>query len=214
MTTNAYAHEVFHGKPLDAATIAALKVAEQRLGYELTITQGIGGAVSASAGTHTEGRAVDLSSWDKARKLRVLKDVGFAVWFRPTIPGLWHEHIHGVLILDNFGNQRGIAGAAFRQIGSYLRGRDGLKGDRADHTYRPQPLRAFHYPPKEPVVPPYSNNVTEARDLLVEASHALGKAAVRLEAAPKKRTVVRAQALACRAARRTVNGILHILPKR
>lgn len=219
MNANPYARTTFHGKPLDVATIEALKIAEQRLGYELTITQGIGGSVSASAGTHMGrdgegGRAVDLSSWDKARKLRVLKDLGFAVWFRPTISGLWHEHIHGVLILDRFDNARGVAPAAFRQIGSYTRGRDGLKGDRSDSSYRPSPLVAFHFPPKEPAVPPFSNNVTEARDLLVEAAHALGKAAVRLEAAPKTRAVVRAQALACRAAMRTVNGILHVLPKK
>lgn len=212
--TDAQARMVFRGKPLDAATVAALKIAEHRLGYELTITQGIGGSVSASAGTHTEGRAVDLSSWDKRRKLKVLKDLGFAIWFRPTIPGLWHEHLHGVLMLNSFDNSRGVAPAAFRQIGSYLRGRDGLKGDRPDPSYRPDPLVVFKYPPKEKPVPVFTNNVTEARDLLVEAAHALGKAAVRLEAAPKDRRVVRAQALACRSARRVVNGILRVLPKR
>lgn len=138
-----YARSIFHGKPLDNATIARLKQAEKRLGYELTILQGIGGA-AASAGTHTEGRAVDLAPWDHQNKVRVLRDLGFAVWFRPTLPGVWNEHIHGVLIFDGRDNQRGIAGSAWRQIQSYDRGRNGLANDAADpNPYRPSPARGF-----------------------------------------------------------------------
>lgn len=138
-----YARSTFHGKPLDNATIAALKIAEERLGYELTILQGIGGA-AASAGTHLEGRAVDLAPYDHERKVRVLRDLGFAVWHRPTLPGVWGEHVHGILIFENRTNSRGLADSGFRQIASYDRGRDGLKGDGVDpNPYRPNPRAVF-----------------------------------------------------------------------
>jgi hypothetical protein len=141
-----YARSVFHGKPLDNATIAALKLAEAELGYELTIFQGIGGA-PASGGTHLEGRAVDLKPFDRERKLRVLKDVGFAAWHRPQLwrngVKIWGAHIHAVLIFESRTNTRGLAPAGFRQIASYDRGRDGLKADGPDPTYRPDPKAVF-----------------------------------------------------------------------
>jgi exonuclease III len=137
-----YAHSTFRGKPLDNATIAALKIAEEKLGYELTIYQGIGGA-SASAGTHTEGRAVDLAPYDAERKLRVLKDLGFAIWHRPYVSGLWAEHLHGILIFENRQNSRGLADVGFRQIAAFDAHRDGLVSNRLDDSYRPSPPAVF-----------------------------------------------------------------------
>lgn len=136
-----YARDTFHGKPLDNATIAALKIAEQRLGYELTIYQGIGGA-TASAGTHTEGRAVDLAPYDHERKLRVLKDIGFAAWYRPASSS-WSAHIHAILILENRVNSRGLADVGFRQIAAFDARRDGLVSNNPDPTYRPSPPAVF-----------------------------------------------------------------------
>lgn len=211
MTADPYAHSTLHGKPLDNATIAAIKAMEAMLGYELTITQGIGGA-AASSGTHLDGRAVDLAPFDYKRKLRAGLACGFIGWHRPRIFGLWPEHVHMVLVLGSRDNARGIAPAAFRQIAAYFRRTDGLRSDRPDSSTHPDLLVPFVYPPQGEPVSPFKNNVTEARDLLTEAAHALGMAAAKLEGTPKKRAVVHAQALACRAARRTVNGILHILP--
>ena len=137
-----YGRSTFHGKPLDNATIAALKVAEAELGYELTILQGIGGA-DASAGTHAEGRAVDLAPFDRDRKLRVLKDIGFAVWYRPAIVGLWGAHIHGILIFESRTNSKGLADVGFRQIAAFDARRDGLKSNQPDPSYRPDPKAVF-----------------------------------------------------------------------
>lgn len=84
---DSYGRTTFHGEQLDNATLAALKIAESILGYELTIVQGIGGAIT-SAGTHIKGRAADLAPWDHERKIRVLRDLGFAAWYRPALPGV------------------------------------------------------------------------------------------------------------------------------
>ena len=221
VTTYDAAYEVIecNGKPLDRATTAAIREAEKILGYSLTIVQGIGGA-SASAGTHTVGRAVDLSPYDWENKVRVLKDLGFAVWHREEIPGLWGEHIHGVLILNSIDNSRGIAPAAFRQIGSFLRGRNGLADDGPDETpWRSSPQPVFKYPvPKEvPPVgpkPPTQNKVTRARDALSEAYASLGTAAALLDDVNEKREAVKSEIAGIRKTRRGIKETLDRMPKR
>jgi GH25 family lysozyme M1 (1,4-beta-N-acetylmuramidase) len=134
-------------KKVDWKTRAALEEAERRLGYPLTIVQGSynAGGVSASAGTHDAGGVVDLLAWDSNRKVRVLRAVGFAAWFRPAIRGLWGEHIHAVLI-----DHGRLADSAARQVTAYRAGRDGLKSNRVDSFWRPDPIPVFHYPPKAP----------------------------------------------------------------
>lgn len=211
---NPYDVVLFRGKRVLACDADLLLEAEEKLGYQLTLTQGIGTSVDASAGTHADGRVWDLAPYDHRRKVRVLRDLGAAVWHRPTIRGLWSEHIHGITVLDGADNAEHIAPSAFRQIISYLRHRTGLKGDAWDRTYRPTPPVVRHYRPnRKPTTVPVVNNVTAARDQLVEAAHALGVAAVKLEATPRRRTVVRAQVAAIRAARRAVLAVLAILPK-
>jgi hypothetical protein len=125
----------FRGKTLDRKTAAALAIAEQRLGYELTVVQGSysPGVVEQSAGTHDRGGVVDLSPFDWKRKVRVLRGLGFAAWRRPAIPGLWGEHVHAVMI-----GHQDLAPAAARQVVSFKAGRDGLKGNAIDpDTYHP-----------------------------------------------------------------------------
>lgn len=188
-----YARTTFHGRPLDNATAAALRLAEAELGYELTVVQGIGGA-KASGGTHLEGRAVDLAPWDHARKVRVLQDLGFAAWYRPALPGVWGPHVHAVLIFESRDNRRGLAPAGFNQIGDYDRGGiagrpgDGLAGVGTDpNTYRPTPRRVFTmdeyratFEKSKPQ--PVRNKITRARDRIVEAITALEQAAALLDA--------------------------------
>lgn len=148
--TDPYARTTMDGKTVDALTEAALREAERRLGYSLTIVQGsyhVG--VGASAGTHDGGGVVDLAPYDHERKVRVLRDLGFAAWYRPTLPGVWGEHIHAVLI----GNAR-LAPAAARQVVSYRAGRDGLASNALDpNPYRPSPIPVFHMPKPDPVFP-------------------------------------------------------------
>lgn len=148
-------------KVVDKYTAAALEEAERRLGYTLTIVQGSynAGGVSASSGTHDGGGTVDLTAHDHERKVRVLRSIGFAVWYRPAIKGLWNAHCHAVLI----GNAK-LAPAAARQVESYRRGRDGLKGDNVDPTWRPNPIPQFKYPE-----PPPPSRVTLFRAAVEEA---------------------------------------------
>ena len=131
-------------KTVDWKTRAALEEAERRLGYRLTVVQGSynGGGVSASAGTHDRGGVVDLLAWDWKRKVRVLRAVGFAAWYRPAVSGLWGAHIHAVLI-----DHGRLADSAGRQVEAYRNRRDGLKGNRLDTFWRPKPIPVFGYPP-------------------------------------------------------------------
>jgi GH25 family lysozyme M1 (1,4-beta-N-acetylmuramidase) len=132
-------------KRVDWLTRAALEEAERRLGYRLTVVQGSynNGRVKASGPTHDGGGVVDLLAWDWKHKVRVLREIGFAAWYRPTRPGLWGAHIHAVLI----GHPR-LDPSAAAQVVAYRAGRDGLKGGRVDDFPRPNPIPVFSYPPK------------------------------------------------------------------
>jgi hypothetical protein len=215
-----YAISTYHGKRMDNATIAAVKIAEARLGYELTILQGIGGA-DASAGTHAEGRAIDVAPYDIARKDRVLKDVGFIGWPRGYVPGLWGAHGHYVLVFESRSNARRIAAAALRQIASYFRGRNGLKGDGPDvqGAYRAKPERVFTM--KEyratfatPPASPTRTRVTRARNRLAEAQAKIDQAVALLDATPDGRTAVHREIADLRRADRILEQSLRDLPPR
>lgn len=146
------------GKRVDWLTKAALLAAEKRLGYKLTVAQGSynAGRVAASAGTHDGGGVIDLVAFDHERKVRVLRSIGFAAWYRPELPGVWGPHIHAVLI----GNAR-LSDSARRQVAAYRDGRDGLANNNPDPTWRPNPIPVFKWP--EPT------KVQQARALLREA---------------------------------------------
>lgn len=132
------------GKRVDRITHEALLEAEDRLGYELTIMQGsYNTSVGASAGTHDGGGAVDLAPFDWQRKVKVLREVGFAAWYRAPLPGVWSAHIHALLI----GNER-LAPVAARQVTAYYSGRDGLAGNGPDPHTRPNPVPIFRWQPE------------------------------------------------------------------
>lgn len=213
-----YARRWFHGKPLDNATAAALQVAEGVLGYELTIVQGIGGA-AASGGTHLGGRVVDLSDYDSEHKVPVLKRIGFAIWEREDLPGVWGGHLHACLIFEGYENGRGIAEAALRQIGSYRRGRDGLAADGPDpHPWRPNPIPVFtitdyRHTFEVPPVKPTRTPVTRARNRIVEAMHKCGQAAALLDDTDPGRVKARAEINDLRATRRGLAAMLERMPK-
>lgn len=123
----------FRGKRLDKRTIRQIKEAE-RLAGRLTITQGScnRGGVAASAGTHDGEGVVDFSVRGLNRKqirrrIRALRRVGLWAWLRPTIPGVWGEHIHAVSV----GN-RDLARLAKSQIKDARRGRNGLASHALD----------------------------------------------------------------------------------
>lgn len=143
MADPAYARRLRDGNLVDELTHQALLAAEEKLGYELTIVQGsYNKGVAASAGTHDGGGVVDLAPWDQANKVRVLREVGFAAWYRPAVPDLWGPHIHAVLIGNNL-----LSPAAARQVDAYYAGRDGLKSNLPDPTPRPDPIPIFTWHP-------------------------------------------------------------------
>lgn len=143
---NRYERITFRGKTVDRYTAAALLVAEKRLGFKFTITQGSynAGGVEASGGTHDGGGVVDLPPTDDPnRTVRELRRVGFAAWYRPELykgtKRIWGDHIHAVQI----GNKN-LSPAAVKQVEAYKQGRNGL----ADNGPDTGPLvrwRVFRY---------------------------------------------------------------------
>lgn len=113
---------------VDELTKAALDRVAGRLDYDLSLYQGsYHKGVGPSAGTHDGGGVVDLAPWDHVDKVRELRRVGFAAWYRPAIAGLWAAHIHAVLM----GNRK-LSPAARAQVAEYLAGFDGLAGSGRD----------------------------------------------------------------------------------
>lgn len=147
MTTQPDPHEYirWRGVTIDRRTAAALAVAEQRLGYELTVIKAhnVAGAGSVSATTHNGTGVCDLAPYDAVRKRNVLEDIGFAVYRRYPDEGPWAQHLHVILR----GPGHGLDPAAQRQVDSWLAGRNGLVSNRPDRDqYRPSPMpRPFNY---------------------------------------------------------------------
>lgn len=135
----------FRGAIVDRRTAAALTVAERKLGYELSVVKGhdVASADSVSSTTHNGRGVVDLAPFDWQRKLRVLKEVGFAIWHRLPSEGPWSEHEHGALI----GVGHGLDPSAQRQVDSFKAGRNGLANDAPDRNpWRPSPApQPFSY---------------------------------------------------------------------
>lgn len=187
-----YSRRLHRGVLMDEATIALVTIAEIKLGYELTIVQGVGTA-TASGGSHRGkigadgkwegGRAIDITAWDGARKDKVLKDLGFIGWQRDELPGVWGPHGHYVNVLESDGNARGIDPVALRQIPSYRARRNGLVSNLPDNSYRApgnpvftlEEYRRFHEGEGAmALLPP--TNVSRARNRIGEALHSTRQA--------------------------------------
>lgn len=138
---SAYEIVTFRGHLFDRMTVAALLEMEKRLGYELSIMQGsYHHGVGASAGTHDGGGAVDLAPADAQNKQRVGREVGFAMWERQPLPGVWPHHVHGILV----GNVK-ASPVAQRQVSAYRQHRDGLVSNSIDYTWHPSPIKPYVY---------------------------------------------------------------------
>lgn len=152
--SRAYERVNFRGRTLNRRTVAMIQQAESViLDFQLHIMQGSynggGGAVSASAGTHDGGGAVDFAwpggSKAKADKVvKALRRVGFAAWRRDNLPGVWGPHIHAIAIGD-----KSMSRGAGKQVQDYYAGLNGLAGHARDSTWRPNPIPVFSYPLKK-----------------------------------------------------------------
>ncbi len=129
---------------IDWKTRAALEEAERRLGYTLTLYQGsYSTKVSASGRTHAGGGVVDLAPADHQRKVKVLRAIGFAAWYRPRTAD-WDPHIHAVLV-----DHGKLSPEAQSQVAQYRARTNGLRSHAKDPTPRPDPIPIFRYPPKD-----------------------------------------------------------------
>lgn len=167
----------FRGVRLNTRTRDMVLAAEKILGYQLILTQGsYNSGVSASAGTHDGGGAVDIRSRDmgSTRKINVvtaMRRVGFAAWLRLPSEGNWVEHIHCIAVGD-----AELSRGARNQVTAYKNGRSGLasngrdKFTRAYATVTWEKYKAAHAssgggsgatpkPPAKPVVPPKEDNL-------------------------------------------------------
>lgn len=142
--TDAYDRVTYHGHTLNKRTRAMVQQAEKYLGYEMTILQGsYNSGVSASAGTHDGGGAVDFAPYDQENKVKALRMVGFAAWHRTAIAGVWQEHIHAIAI-----NDKQMSSGARKQVQDYYAHLNGLANHAHDSTWRPTHIVPFEYPLK------------------------------------------------------------------
>lgn len=141
--SDAYEVITWRGYRFDKMTVAAIQDVEDRLGFALHVEQGSynAGGVSASAGTHDGGGAVDVApTAHPATVVKAMRSVGFAAWHRLPSQGPWGEHIHAVLI----GNAK-LSPAAARQVDAYERGDNGLASNLHDPSWRPSPIKPYVY---------------------------------------------------------------------
>ncbi|TWD80948.1 hypothetical protein FB561_2046 [Kribbella amoyensis] len=118
----------WRGKQLNLRTVAMLQAAEKLATFQFTILQGSynKGGVTASAGTHDGGGAVDLAAADldagqRRTVVLVLRQVGFAAWLRTPAQGNWPYHVHAIAAGD-----KDLSRGAAHQIAEYRRLKNGL----------------------------------------------------------------------------------------
>lgn len=130
---------VVQGKTLNRRTEKMLNRAQARLGLKFDIMQGSynAGGVSASAGTHDGGGAVDIRVIPDRNNdvIRALREVGFAAWHRLPSQGPWVEHNHAIAIGDPE-----MSSGAHTQVVEYYAGQNGLANHAADDGPRLNPV--------------------------------------------------------------------------
>lgn len=213
--TDAFDKVVFRGRLMDKKCRAFLMAMEEKLGYELTVMQGNynPGGVAQSGGTHDGGGVVDLTAYDWKNKIKVASDLGGFAFHRDYIQGLWGEHLH--IGIRDHGRLSDAAQA--QQVDWDARPpRNGLKGHSLlTGQYHPGKEITFKYPVKVVPVAPLSNNVTKARDALVEAIHNVAQAASLLTVADERRALDLSDEVAkLKVTHRNLRRQLAELPKR
>lgn len=158
MTDPRLARPLWRGRTnVDALTIAAIEHAEDTGGHEFTVTQGsYQSSVSASAGTHDHGGAVDLRWCGHDACIRALRRAGMAAWHRTPAQGSWPDHIHAVVV-----DHPDLAPAAARQVVAYRAGLNGLANNGPDDGPRIDPIAPPIFPwPEEDPMTQYADQLT------------------------------------------------------
>lgn len=132
------------GKTLNQRTADMLALWQFNALQDFYVVQGSynAGGVKASAGTHDGGGALDISVYgmDLKEKKWVVKQgrlAGFMAYYRPTLPGVWNEHIHAGALGDP------EASAGLRaQFADYRAGRNALADDGPDRDPR-VPIKVY-----------------------------------------------------------------------
>lgn len=130
----------YRGVRLNQRTIDMIEAAEKILGFKLRLTQGSynAGKVSASAGTHDGGGAVDIALKDAAtgalfpevRRERIrnaTRQVGFASWIRDPSQSDWPWHLHAIAVGDP-----DLSSGARYQVWAYKNNLNGLASEGRD----------------------------------------------------------------------------------
>lgn len=122
------ARVVWRGKQLNQRTVAMVQAAEKLAKQQFTIMQGSynSGGVTASAGTHDGGGAIDvaaaqLTAAHRKAVVLALRQVGFAAWLRTPSQGRWPYHVHAIAVGD-----KDLSRGAANQVAEYRRCRNGL----------------------------------------------------------------------------------------
>jgi hypothetical protein len=174
MTVDPYARRSWRGVTANLRTIEMLEITELRALRDLTplrIPQGsYTSGVSASAGTHSGGGALDVSvlnmtAAQRDRVVRELRETSFAAWYRAPLPGVWSAHIHAIAIGD-----KEMSAQAAWQVQEYKAGRNGLANQGPDngpdvpiHVYR-QDIDMSYYGPERWDAPDFDRLFTKLLD--------------------------------------------------
>jgi hypothetical protein len=125
------------GHRFDARTAQMVDALTDEFGA-FDIMQGSYSDGGQSAGTHSNGGAIDVSDrgMTSARRNTFVAEarrIGWAMWWRPTRAGVWSSHFHGIAIQPGGKNDRGVLSqSAHNQVIDYYEGRDGLAGNGPD----------------------------------------------------------------------------------
>ncbi len=130
----------FRGVTMNERTVNMIERAEfvmqKKLGhpgFQFNITQGsFSSSVSASAGTHDRGGALDVHTSSLPKKtvddmVKSLRQAGFAAWSRGRGFDSFTPHIHAIAIGDS-----SASSGAKSQVQEFGRGGDGLVGSQLD----------------------------------------------------------------------------------
>jgi hypothetical protein len=159
MALDPYERISWRGVTANRRTVEMLEITELRGLRDLMplrIPQGsYTSGVSASAGTHSGGGALDVSVRDltttqRDRVVRELRETSFAAWYRPYLAGVWPAHIHAIAIGD-----KEMSAAAAEQVVQYRNGQNGLANHGPDngpdvpiHVYRQDIDMSYYGPDK------------------------------------------------------------------